>query len=446
MSHQASLLLFAIATIVGLVFLIARFKVHPFLALMVAAIAIGLYSDLTMSVIARTFQEGVGNTLGFLGVVVGLGIMQGRMLAESGGARVIAQHFMKWFGPRRLPWAMLFVALVVGIPVLFTVGLMLLVPLVYAIARETRTSLLLLGIPLVAGLSVSQGFLPPHPGPMLAIEQLGANVGKTILYGFLIGIPTAIIAGPLFAMLVAPRLQIAPGNLGERKTSEVASHRPPTIGLTLLTILLPVLLMLLSSLADLAFVKEARLREWAGFIGSPIVAMLLSVLLAIYSFGYARGFTSKQILKFMEESLGPAASIMLVVGAGGGLSKMLERGGVGTAIADLVEHAQVSPLLLGWIVAASIRVAVGSATVAITMASAILAPVAAGTPGINKELLVLSMGAGSLFCSHVNDGGFWLVKESFNLTVQQTLRTWTVLETCIGLVALTLVLLLSRVV
>ena len=446
MSHHASLLLFAMVAIVGLVFLIARFKVHPFLALMVAAIAIGLHSDLKLPVIAKTFQEGLGNTLGFLGVVVGLGIMLGRMLVESGGAHVIAQHFMKWLGPRRLPWAMLFVALVVGIPVLFAVGLVLLVPLVYAIARETRTSLLLLGIPLVAGLSVSQGFLPPHPGPMLAIEQLGANVGKTILYGFLIGIPTAIIAGPLFAMLVAPRLQIDLGNLGERKTSEVPSHRPPEIGLTLLTILLPVLLMLLSSLADLALVKDARLREWASFIGSPIVAMLLAVLLSIYSFGYARGFTGKQILKFMEESLGPAAGIMLVVGAGGGLSKVMERGGVGAAIADMVEHAQVSPLLLGWIVAASIRVAVGSATVAITMASAILAPVAASTPGINKELLVLAMGAGSLFCSHVNDGGFWLVKESLNLTVQQTLRTWTVLETGIGLVALTLVLLLSRVV
>jgi GntP family gluconate:H+ symporter len=446
MSHHASLLLFAIVAIVGLVFLIARFKVHPFLALMVAALAIGLHSDLKLPMIAKAFQEGVGNTLGFLGVVVGLGIMQGRMLAESGGARVIAQHFMKWLGPRRLPWAMLFVALVVGIPVLFTVGLVLLVPLVYAIARETRTPLLLLGIPLVAGLSVSQGFLPPHPGPMLAIEQLGANVGKTILYGFLIGIPTAIIAGPLFAMLIAPRLQIDPGNLGERKTSEVPSQGPPEIGLSLLTILLPVLLMLLSSLADVALVKEPHLREWASFLGSPIVAMLLAVLLSIYSFGYARGFTGKQILKFMEESLGPAAGILLVVGAGGGLSKMLERGGVGTAIADVVEHAKVSPLLLGWIVAASIRVAVGSATVAITMASAILTPVAASTPGINKELLVIAMGAGSLFCSHVNDGGFWLVKESFNLTVQQTLRTWTVLETSIGLVALTVVLLLSRMV
>jgi GntP family gluconate:H+ symporter len=444
MSHNASLLLFAFFVIVALVVFIARFKLHPFLGLMLASLAIGLHSDLKLSVIAKTFQEGVGNTLGFLGVVVGLGIMLGKMLAESGGAHVVAQTFIRWFGERRLPWAMLFVALVVGIPVLFSVGLVLLVPLVYAIARETKTPLLMLAIPLVAGLSVSQGFLPPHPGPMLAIEQLGADVGKTILYGFLIGIPTAIVAGPIFATLVAPRLQVDLGHLGERRTSDVPSHQPPGFGLTLLTILLPVLLMLLASLADLTLERENRWREAANFIGSPIIAMLLAVLLSLYSFGYARGFTGKQILKFMEDCIGPAAGIMLVVGAGGGLSKMLERGGVGAAIADMVEHAQVSPLLLGWIVAASIRVAVGSATVAITMAAAILAPVAANTPGLNLELLVLAMGAGSLFCSHVNDGGFWFVKESFNLTVPQTLKTWTVLETCIGLVALGLVMVLAQ--
>lgn len=444
MSHQANLLLFALATIIGLVVLIARFKLHPFLGMMLAAVVIGLHSGMNLAAIAKTFQEGVGNTLGFLGVVVGLGIMLGKMLAESGGAHVVAQNFMRLLGPKRLPWAMLLVALVVGIPVLFAVGLMLLVPLVYALSRETKTPLLLLGIPLVAGLSVSQGFLPPHPGPMLAIEQVGANVGKTIVYGFLIGIPTAIIAGPVFAMFIAPRLPVNLGHLGERRTFDVPTHQPPGFGLTILTILLPVLLMLLSSLADLTLAKESRWREWAGFIGSPTIAMLLAVLLSLYSFGIARGFRGKQILKFHEECLGPAAGIMLVVGAGGGLSRMLDRCGLGASIADVVQQAHFSPLLLGWMVAASIRLAVGSATVAITMASAMLAPVAANTPGLNRELLVLAMGAGSLFCSHVNDGGFWFVKESFNLTVAQTLRTWTVLETSIGLVALGLVMLLAQ--
>lgn len=444
MSHAASLLLFALVAIIALVVLIARFKLHPFLGLMLVSVAIGLHSDMKLPAIAKTFQEGVGNTLGFLGVVVGLGMMLGKMLSESGGAHVIAQTFIRVLGERRLPWAMLAVAFVVGVPVLFGVGLVLLVPVVYAIARETKTPIMRIAIPVVAGLSVSQGFLPPHPGPMLAIEQIGADVGKTILYGALVGIPTAIVAGPVFGSLVGAKLRVNLGHLGERATKDVPSHNPPGFGLTLLTILLPVMLMLVASLADLMLPKDDRLREWADFVGSPIIAMLLAVLLSIHTFGYARGFGAKQILKFFEDCLGPAATILLVVGAGGGLSKMLDRGGVGAAIADIVEHAKVSPLLLGWVVAAAIRVAVGSATVAITMASAIMAPVAANTPGLNRELLVLAMGAGSLFLSHVNDGGFWFVKESFNLTVPQTLKSWTVLETCIGLMALGLVMLLAQ--
>ena len=444
MSHEVNLLLFALCAIIVLVVLIARFKLHPFLGLMLVSIAIGFHSDMKLPAIAKTFQEGVGNTLGFLGVVVGLGMMLGKMLSESGGAHVIAQTFIRLLGERRLPWAMLAVAFVVGVPVLFSVGLVLLVPIVYALARETKSPVMRLAIPLVAGLSVSQGFLPPHPGPMLAIEQIGADVGKTILYGALVGIPTAIVAGPIFGSIVGSRLKVDLGQLGERVTKDVPLHNPPGFGLTLLTILLPVMLMLIASLADLTLSKDDRLREWANFIGSPIIAMLLAVLLSIYTFGYARGFSGKQILKFFEDCIGPAASILLIVGAGGGLSKMLDRGGVGAAIADIVEHAKISPLLLGWVVAAAIRVAVGSATVAITMASAIMAPVAANSPGLSRELLVLAMGAGSLFLSHVNDGGFWFVKESFNLTVSQTLKTWTVLETCIGLVALGLVMLLAQ--
>lgn len=444
MSHNASLLLFTLAAIIALVVLIARFKLHPFLGLMLVSISIGVFSGLKLPDIAVTFQEGVGKTLGNLGIVVGLGIMLGKMLAESGGAHVLAQTFIRLFGEKRLPWAMLAVALIVGIPVLFGVGLMLLIPLVYAVARESKVPLMLLGIPLVAGLSVSQGFLPPHPGPMVAIGQLNADVGKTILYGLLIGIPTAILAGPVFATLIAPRLKVEIGQLGERKSAALSPERLPGFGLTLVTVLLPVLLMLVTTISDLTLPKEHPLREWASFIGSPAIAMLVAILFSIYSFGYARGFTGAQILKFLEGCVGPAAGIMLTVGAGGGFTEMLKRGGTGAAIADLVEHAHVSLFLLGWLVAASVRVAVGSATVAITMASAILAPVVAKSPETNRELLVLAMGAGSLFCSHVNDAGFWLVKESFNLTVPQTLKTWTVLETTIGLVALGFVMLLAQ--
>lgn len=443
MNPQANLLLFASVVILALITLIARFKLHPFVALTLAALVIGLHSNMKMVEIAKTFQEGVGNTLGFLALVIGLGMILGKMLAESGGAHVIAQTFMRWAGPSRIPWAMLLLALVVGIPTFFAVGLMLLVPVIYAIARETKLPLLLLGIPAVAGLSCAQGFLPPHPGPMLAIEQLGANTGKTIAYGFLIGIPTAIAAGPFFALFIVPRLPVIEPPLAARAPHAHAG-KPPGFALTLLTVLLPVLLMLLAALADLALPTGNDFRLYLDFVGSPIIAMLLAVLLAFYTFGFARGFSGAQILKLTEDCLGPAAGILLVVGAGGGLSRMLDKGGVGAAIAEVAGQAHVSPLLLGWVVAASIRVAVGSATVAIAMGSAILAPVVAATPGIHRELLVLSLGAGSLFCSHVNDAGFWLVKESLQLSVAQTLKTWTVLETGIGLVALTLILLLDK--
>ena len=444
MSHNTSLILLALASVLVLVVLIARFKLHPFPALMLMAIVVGVGSGMNLQAIVKALQEGVGNTLGFLGVVVGLGIMLGRMLGVSGGAHVIAQTFVRLLGDGKLPWAMLVIALITGIPVLFGVGLVLLVPLVYVVARETRTPVIALGIPLVAGLSVSQGFLPPHPGPMLAIEQVGANVGKTILFGFVIGIPTAILAGPIFSRIIAPRLKVEPAPMVEQRTAEPVVQAPGS-AVALLTILLPILLMLGATFADLALAADNSVRQWVDFVGSPIIAMLLAMLLSVWTFGIRRGIPAGRILKVLEESLGPAAGILLVIGAGGGFGKMLERGGVGAAIADVVEHAHVSPLLLGWIVAASIRVAVGSATVAITMASAILAPVAATAPGLHRELLVLAMGAGSLFCSHVNDAGFWLVKESFNLTVTQTLKSWTVLETGIGVVGLGLVLLLGRI-
>jgi GntP family gluconate:H+ symporter len=443
MQHDIGLIIFIFFAIVALVVLIARFKVHPFVALILVAIAIGLHADMKLTLIAKTFQEGVGNALGFLSVVVGLGMMLGKMLSVSGGTHVVAQNFIRILGVRRAPWAVLFVAMVVGVSVLFAVGLLLLVPVILAIADETKIPRLKLAIPLCAGLSVSQGFFPPHPGPMLAIEQMGADVGKTLMYAALIGLPTAIVAGPLFANFIVPRLKLQTEAPAPLEPAQQLVTNPPGFGLTLLTMLLPVILMLLASLADLTL-PESSFREWVDFIGSPLIAMVSAVLLACYSFGYARGFNGRQISKFLEECVGPAASILLVIGAGGGLSKVLDRGGAGTAVLDIVKHVNISPLLLGWLVAASIRVAVGSATVAITMACAIMAPVAAGTPGINRELLVLAMGAGSLFLSHVNDSGFWLVKESFNLTVTQTLKTWTVLETSIGLVALALVLLVSH--
>jgi len=264
------------------------------------------------------------------------------------------------------------------------------------------------------------------------------------LYALLVGLPTAVVAGPLFGKYAGDRVPVGLGGPGEQMTAQTKT--PPSFAITLFTILLPVLLMLTATTADLALSKENLLRQCADLVGHPSVAMLLALLFSFYSFGFARGFDREQVLKFSNDCLAPVASMLLVVGAGGGFSKVLEHSGVGRAIAGLTEGRQLSPLLLGWLVAALIRVATGSATVAITMAAGIVAPIVASAPGVNLELLVILMGAGSLILSHVNDGGFWFVKEYFNMTVPQTLKTWTVMETIISVVALVLTLVLNALV
>jgi len=445
LSREATLIGCTVFAIVALVVLIARFKLNAFIALMLASLFVGLCSSMPPLRVAKAFQEGVGNTLGFIAVVVGLGTMLGKMLSESGGAEVIANTFVRAFGTERLHWALMIVGFVVGLPVFFGVGLVLLMPILAALVRDTKRPLLHLGIPLVAGLSVSHGLVPPHPGPMLGIERLGADVGKTILFGVLIGIPTAIIAGPIFGKFISQRVPVELGGLGAALVQKRERARCPSFATALGTILLPVLLMLATTLADILLAQGNTLRTWLDFIGSPAVAMLIATLVSLYTFGFACGFTHAEILKFTEECVGSAAGIILIVGAGGGFSKVLDESGAGAVLAQHAEHLHVSILLLGWLIAAAIRVAVGSATVAIALAASLVAPMLATSPGTNRELLVISLGAGSLILSHLNDGGFWFVKEYFGMTVPQTLKSWTVMETIISVVALVLALIFDQV-
>ena len=446
LTHHASLLLFALLAVVGLVVLIARFKVNSFVALILASLFVGLTSGMDLGEIGTGFQNGVGKILGGIAMIVGLGTLLGKMLAESGGAEVVAQTLIRTMGERRLTWAMMLVAFMVGIPVWFAVGLVLLVPILFTVARQTRTPLLVLGIPLAAGLSVTHGLVPPHPGPMVAIGALKADVGLTILYSLIIGLPTAMVAGPMCARWLAARHVVdLNGGPASQLVSQTRRENLPSFGLTLFTILLPVALMLMATAADVTLPKENAVRRWLDFVGHPLVAMTVAFLFSCWSFGFARGFNRDQILKFSNDCVGSVASTLLIVGAGGGFNGVLIASGVGDAIAAMVKDLPVSPLVLGWFAAALIRVATGSATVAITTAAGILAPIVAVKSGTNLELLVLSMGAGSLTLSHVNDGGFWFVKEYFNLTVPQTLKTWTVMETVISVVALVLVLALDAV-
>jgi GntP family gluconate:H+ symporter len=436
--------LYALVAVIVLIVLIARVKVHPFVALVAVSLAMGAAAGMSPAGLVKAFQDGVGATLGTIAVVVGLGTMLGKMLAESGGATRIATTLIALFGARRVHWAIMVVAFIVGIPVFFQVGFVLLIPLVFTIARRTGTSLIKVGIPLVAGLSVVHGMVPPHPAAMLAVSAFGADLGRTIFYAILVGLPTAALAGPIFAVWIAPRIALPPANpmaalLGGATLDTAAL---PGFGLSLFTILGPVLLMLGASAADVAFAAGSSLRNTLDFLGSPIVALLVTLLFSFWALGVRRGMTGARILSLANDCLAPTAAILLIIGAGGGFNRVLIESGVGKAVADAAVRAQLSPLLLAWLVAALVRVATGSATVAMTTAAGIVAPVAAASHA-NAELLVLATGAGALILSHVNDSGFWLIKEYFNMTVGQTLKTWTAAETIIGIAGLAFTLLLS---
>jgi len=445
MSPNTLLLLYAFLAVLALIVLIAVFKLHPFVALVVVSLGLGAAAGMPLSTVVKAFQDGVGGVLGFVAVVVALGTMLGKMMAESGGAARIATTLIALFGERRVHWAIMVVAFLVGIPVFFQVGFMLLIPLVFTIARRSGLSLVKIGIPLVAGLSVVHGMVPPHPAAMLAVQAYRADIGRTIAYAILVGLPTAALAGPIFATWITPRIQLPAHNPMATQLSGDTSREMPSFGLTLFTVLLPVIGMLAASVADVALDTTSAIRATIDFVGSPIVALLVALLFSFWSLGYRQHFTRGQILKFANDCLGPTATILLVIGAGGGFNRVLLESGVGKAVADLALGSHASPLVLAWTVAALIRVATGSATVAMTTSAGIVAPIAAAIPGSNAELLVLATGAGSLVLSHVNDAGFWLIKEFFNMTVPQTLKTWTVAETIIGIAGLGFTLLLSLV-
>ena len=445
MTTDARLLLYAFAAVAALIVLIARFKLHPFVALVAVSLGLGVAAGMPLGTAVKAFQDGVGGTLGFIAVVLGLGTMLGKMMAESGAATRIATTLIDLFGERRVHWAIMIVAFIVGIPVFFQVGFVLLIPLVFTIARRTGMSLIKIGIPLVAGLSVVHGMLPPHPAAMLAVAAYNADVGRTILFGMLVGLPTAALAGPIFAAWIAPRIVLPAENPLARQLEGESVQDMPGFGISLFTVLIPVILMLFASAADITLDSASTVRTALHFVGHPIVALLLALLFSFWSLGRARRFTREEVLKFCNDCLGPTATILLVIGAGGGFNQVLVQSGVGRAIADVALGSHASPIILAWSVAALIRVATGSATVAMTTAAGIVAPIALATPGTNAELLVLATGAGSLMLSHVNDAGFWLIKEFFNMTVPQTLKTWTVAETIIGVAGLGFTMLLSLV-
>jgi GntP family gluconate:H+ symporter len=449
--HGSMLLIYAVIAIAVLILMIARYKVYPFLVLIIVSLLLGLAVGMPMDKIVKSFETGNGNTLGHIAVVVGLGTMLGKMMAESGGAERIATTLINWFGVKNIHWAMMFVAIIVGLPVFFEVGFVLLIPIAFNVAKRTGKSLLLIGLPMVAGLSVVHGLIPPHPAALLAVQAYGADIGKTIAYGLIVGIPTAIVAGPLFALLIHRYVRLPENNplaaqFVESHVEGAAKRELPGFPITLFTILLPVILMLVGSWADLMFAPKSLPNNLLRFAGTSDVALLIAVLVSFWTFGANRGFNRDQIQKFCGECLAPIAGITLIVGAGGGFGGVLRDSGISSQIVATASHANLSPLLLGWFVAALIRLATGSATVAMTTACGIVAPIAAASGlQMKPELLVLATGSGSLIFSHVNDGGFWLIKEYFGMTVGQTFKTWSLCETIISVLGLALTFALAAV-
>ncbi len=436
-SHSMFLLVAAFVSVVGLIVLIAVVKLNPVITLLVTALGLAIVAGMPMSAIVHSFEAGVGGTLGHIAIILALGTMLGKMMAESGAADQIAHTLVRVFGEKNVPWAMVVIALIVGLPAFFEVAFVLLVPVLFTVARRTNTSLIMAGLPMVAGLSVVHGLVPPHPAAMLAVTTYHADVGRTIFFGLIIGLPTAVIAGPLYAKLIAPHVILSNENpIADELTTRDPSHGLPGFWISVFTILFPVLLMLAGSWADVFTVPGTSANSILRLVGNDDIALLIGVLLSFITLGVMRGFSRDTVLRFSTECLGPTAAITLLVGAGGGFGRILQDSGVSAAIIAVALKSHIPLLLLAWSLAAALRLATGSATVAMATAASIVAPIALHSAGVHPELLAIATGAGSLIFSNVNDAGFWLIKEYFNMTVVQTMKTWSVCETIISVTAL----------
>jgi GntP family gluconate:H+ symporter len=449
-SHSIFLLVAALVSVIGLIVLVAVVKLNPVITLLVTALSLAVVTGMPMTTVIHSFEMGVGGVLGHIAIIVALGTMLGKMMAESGASDRIAYTLIRVFGEKNVPWAMLTIALIVGLPAFFEVGFVLLVPILFTVVRRTRTSLVRAGIPMVAGLSVVHGLVPPHPAAMLAVTIFHADVGRTIFYALLVGVPTAIIAGPVYAKWIAPRIQLPEENpMAEQLTGQAGQlasgeedRKLPGFWLSVFAIVLPVFLMLAGSWADVFSAPGATLNNALRLLGNDDMALLIGALFSFVTLGVMRGFSRETILRFSTECLAPTAAITVLIGAGGGFGRVLQDCGVSDAIMTVALHGHVPLLLLAWLLAALIRLATGSSTVAMSTAAAIVAPIALHTAGVHPELLAIATGSGALIFSHVNDSGFWLVKEYFNMSVGQTLKSWSICETIIAVMGLLLTSLL----
>lgn len=433
MDSNIYLLIITLLSIVIVILGVALWKWHAFISLTVAGLFLAIMAGLSPEKIVTAYESGVGDVLGHLVGILALGTILGKLMSDSGAGMQISDYLIKVLGPKKLPWAMMLSGFIIGIPVFFEVGIVILLPLVISIHKTTKTNILLIAIPLLAGLSIVHGIVPPHPGAMTAIGIYDADLGKVLLYALIIALPTAIIAGPIFGKFISKRL--TPENSPNILKVNNETTSLPSVPVSFFIIVLPVLLMLLSIITPYLCSLPSLLRNTLLFVGSPVIALLISCFVAFYLLGFKQGMNRNTIKRLVEDCILPIGSIILIIGAGGGFKEILIETGVGETIAQMTENLSLSPLLLAFLVAGLIRVATGSATVALTTAAGIVSPIIQNLSGVNLELLVIATGAGSLMLSHVNDAGFWMVKEYLGLTVKETFKTWTVMETMLSVVA-----------
>ncbi|MED3653874.1 GntP family permease [Heyndrickxia sporothermodurans] len=439
--------------ILALLILIMGFKLNTFISLIIVSFGVALALGMPLGDIVKTIEAGLGGTLGHLALIFGLGAMLGKLIADSGGAQRIAMTLVNKFGEKNIQWAVVAASFIIGIALFFEVGLVLLIPIVFAISKELKVSILYLGIPMTAALSVTHGFLPPHPGPTVIAGEYGANIGEVLLYGFIIAIPTVIIAGPIFtkfARKVVPESFTKMGSiasLGEQKVFKL--ENTPSFGISVFTAILPVILMSIATIITLLQktigFEDNSLLAVIRFIGDAGTSMLISLLVAIYTMGIARKIPIKTVMDSCTTAITHIGMMLLIIGGGGAFKQVLIDGGVGDYVAELFKGTSLSPILLAWIIAAILRISLGSATVAALTTAGLVIPML-GQSDVNLALVVLATGAGSLIASHVNDAGFWMFKEYFGLSMKETFATWTLLETVISVAGLGFILLLSLVV
>ncbi|MGO4919224.1 gluconate:H+ symporter [Maribacter spongiicola] len=426
-------LFIVILGILLLFILIAKFKLNAFITFIIVSLFVGIAEGMEPISVVDSIQKGIGNILGFLVIILGLGAMLGKLVADSGAAQRITTKLVEKFGKKNIQWAVVLTGFIVGIPMFYSVGFVILVPLVFTIAAATGLPLLYVGLPMLASLSVTHGYLPPHPAPTALATMFNADIGKTLLYGIIVAIPAIIVAGPLLSRTLKG-INATP--LKEFLNPVILKENEmPSMANSIISALLPVILIAIAALAPLLLPEDFFLTKILVFMGNPAIAMLIAVLVAIYTLGLGRGKSMKEVMDSVGSAITGITMVLLIIAGSGALKQVLIDSGVSEYIGAILQESSISPLILAWLIATVIRVCVGSATVAGLTAAGIVLPLVQGT-GASPELMVLAIGSGSLMLSHVNDSGFWLFKEYFNLSVNDTLKSWTVMETTVGIMGL----------